>query len=311
MNLLHMEYAVEVARTGSINKAAESLFVAQPNLSRSIKELEAELGIKIFERSYKGMILTPSGEMFLRYARKVLDQVDVLEKSVRNSDYEKERFSISVPRASYISDAFAQFSKRLGKEQAELFYMETNSSEVLMNITENDYNLGIIRYPSEYEPLFMELLEEKGMTGELVVEFQHVILLSNENPLSKKEILSMSELKDMIEISLGDPYVPSIPVSILRNEGKASEETRMIYLYGRGGQFDLLTENPDTFMMVSPIPEKLLKRYNLSQKICIDHDRWFKDVLVRKKDYAFSNLDNEFITELIYSKRQCFKAYQQ
>ena len=66
MNVLHMKYAVEVARAGSINKAAEELYMAQPNLSRCIKELEADLGIAIFERSPKGMTLTPEGEGFIR-----------------------------------------------------------------------------------------------------------------------------------------------------------------------------------------------------------------------------------------------------
>ena len=79
MNVLHMKYAVEVARAGSINKAAEELYMAQPNLSRCIKELEADLGIAIFERSPKGMTLTPEGEGFIRYARKALDQIDEIE----------------------------------------------------------------------------------------------------------------------------------------------------------------------------------------------------------------------------------------
>ena len=80
MNILHMKYAVEVARIGSINKASEELYIAQPNLSRSIKELETDLGIQIFDRSPKGMVLTPEGEKFIRYARKVLNQIDEIEK---------------------------------------------------------------------------------------------------------------------------------------------------------------------------------------------------------------------------------------
>ena len=68
MNLLHMKYAVEVANAGSINKASEKLLVAQPNLSRCIKELEADLGITIFARTPQGMHLTPDGEEFIRYA---------------------------------------------------------------------------------------------------------------------------------------------------------------------------------------------------------------------------------------------------
>lgn len=72
MNILHMKYAVEVAKCGSINKAAEILLMNQPNLSRAIKELEASLGVEIFSRSAKGMVVTPEGETFLRYATSIL-----------------------------------------------------------------------------------------------------------------------------------------------------------------------------------------------------------------------------------------------
>ena len=72
MNLLHMKYAVEIARTNSINKAAETLYVGQSALSRAVKELENGLGITIFERSAKGMFLTPDGEVFIRQAEGVL-----------------------------------------------------------------------------------------------------------------------------------------------------------------------------------------------------------------------------------------------
>ena len=74
MNILHMKYAVEVARTGSLNLAAETLFIAQPNLSRAIKSLEGELGITIFERTARGMVLTAEGEEFIGYAKQVVEQ---------------------------------------------------------------------------------------------------------------------------------------------------------------------------------------------------------------------------------------------
>ena len=80
MNFQQIKYAVEVARMGSINRAAEELYIAQPNLSRYIRELESDLGIEIFRRTYKGMALTPEGEKFIRYARQILNQIDNLEK---------------------------------------------------------------------------------------------------------------------------------------------------------------------------------------------------------------------------------------
>ena len=79
MNVLHMKYAVEVANNGSLNKAAEKLYIAQPNLSRAIKELEASLGITIFDRSAKGMVMTPAGEEFINYAKNILKQIDEVE----------------------------------------------------------------------------------------------------------------------------------------------------------------------------------------------------------------------------------------
>ena len=122
MNILHMKYAVEVARVGSLNKASETLLIAQPNLSRSIKELEADLGITIFDRTPKGMFLTPDGETFIGYAKDILKQIDQVDSMYKNGIVKKQKFSISVPRACYISDAFARFSKSLTDEPAEIFY---------------------------------------------------------------------------------------------------------------------------------------------------------------------------------------------
>ena len=134
MNVLHMKYAVEVARLGSLNKAAESLLIAQPNLSRSVKELEAELGIAIFTRSAKGMVLTPEGEEFIGYANEILKQIDQVDKMYKEGAPKKQRFSISVPRASYISEAFARFSKTLSADSAEAFYKETNSQRTITSL---------------------------------------------------------------------------------------------------------------------------------------------------------------------------------
>ena len=145
MNIQHMKYAVEVAKLGSLNKAAETLLIAQPNISRSIKELEADLGITIFQRSAKGMILTPEGEEFIEYARDILHRIDKIEQSYRDGSHKKRKFSISVPRACYISSALAEFSKNIGDSDVEIYYKETNSKKTIKKLLENEYKLGIIR----------------------------------------------------------------------------------------------------------------------------------------------------------------------
>ena len=113
MNVLYLKYALEVAKTGSINKAAENLYMAQPNLSRAIKDLEVSLGISIFDRTSKGMILTREGEVLLRHAEELLRQVDEIENMFRDEQLSKLTFSLVAPRSCYISEAFLQFSKAL------------------------------------------------------------------------------------------------------------------------------------------------------------------------------------------------------
>ena len=307
MNILHMKYAVEVAKLGSLNKAAETLLIAQPNISRSIKELEADLGISIFNRSAKGMELTPEGEEFIGYAQSILKQIDEVESVYKQSSPKKQKFSISVPRACYISEAFAEFSKCLGDAPAEIFYKETNSQRTINNVLNRDYKLGIIRYAENYDKYFKAMLEEKGLAYEMVAEFTYVLLMSRDNPLSQKEKITFNDLPPYVEIAHADPYVPSLPLSKVVKDELPDNVERRIFIFERASQFDLLSENPDTFMWVSPAPQKILDRYGLVQKECIDNKKVYKDLLIYREGYKLSNLDKQFITELCDSRRKHLK----
>ena len=125
----------------------------------------------------------------------------------------KQRFSISVPRASYISEALVEFSKDLGKESVEIFYKETNSQRTIHNILKHDYKLGIIRYAENYDKYFKTMLEEKGLCYELVTEFSYSLIMSADSPLAQKEDITFDDLTEYIEIAHADPYVPSMPLS--------------------------------------------------------------------------------------------------
>ncbi len=307
MNILHMKYAVEVARLGSLNKAAETLLIAQPNISRYIKELEADLGITIFNRSAKGMELTPEGIEFIGYAQSILKQINDVEKLYKHSSPKKQKFSISVPRASYISDAFAEFSKCLSDDPSEIFYKETNSERTINNVLHNDYKLGIIRYAENYDKFFKEMLEEKELEYEMISEFSYILIMNRDNPLADKETITFEDLTQYIEIAHADPYVPSMPLSKVVKEELPDNIERRIFIFERASQFDLLAENSDTFMWVSPVPQKILDRYGLVQRKCVDNIRNYKDVLIYRKGYKLTALDKQFITELCEAKRKYVK----
>lgn len=305
MNILHMRYALEVARLGSLNKAAEALLVAQPNISRSIKELEADLGITIFNRSAKGMDLTPEGEEFIHYAKGILRQIEEVEQLYREGAPKKQKFSVSVPRSCYISEAFADFSKTIGSASAELFYQETNAQCTVQNVLEHDYKLGIIRYAENYDKYFKAMLEEKGLCYELVAEFSYVLIMSSHHPLAQKEEILMDDLGEYMEIAHAEPYVPSLPIAKVFKEELSDRINRRIFVFERASQFDLLSENPETFMWVSPVSEKMLSRYGLVQRKCVDNIKVYKDMLIYREGYKLSNLDKQFVTALCMSKRKC------
>ncbi len=304
MNVLHMKYAVEIAKVGSVNKAAENLFMAPPNLSRALKELEADLGITIFDRSAKGVALTPDGEEFVGYAKILLEQIEQIENLYTGERQKKQKFSISVPRACYISHAFAQFSKMLTNDPAEIFYKETNSQRTIHNILQNDYKLGIIRYAENYDKFFKTMLEEKDLVYEMVTEFSYKLIMSADSQLAKIENITFDDLKDYIEIAHADPYVPSLPFSKVAKEELPDNIERRIFIFERASQFDLLSHNSDTFMWVSPAPQEILDKYNLVQKVCVDNKKKYKDVLVYKKGYKLTEIDKKFITALCDSKRK-------
>lgn len=299
-----MKYAVEVAKSGSLNKASEVLLIAQPNLSRSIKELEADLGITIFDRSSRGMKLTPAGEEFIGYARGILSQIEQVEKYYRENSTKKQKFSVSVPRACYISEAFATFSRSLTTEPAEVYYQETNAQNTIRNVIENNYNLGIIRYAEHYDRYFKDMLDEKELAYEVVTEFRYHLLMSRDNPLAQKEAVTYDDLAGSIEIAHADPYVPALSLSKVLKEELPDNVDRRIFIYERGSQFDLLSKNPETFLWVSLVPRDILDRYQLIEKTCTDNTRMYRDVLIYRSGYHFTDLDKQFITALCDAKRK-------
>ena len=309
MNLLHMKYAVTIADTNSINKAAEKLYVGQSALSRARKELAAGLGVTLFERSSKGMTLTADGEVFVRYARTVLKQVDEIENMFNEGAAGKKRFSVCVPRASYIADAFVRFSKLIGeKGEYELFYKETNSMRAVKNILAEDYKLGIVRYAENYDKYYKEMMEEKGLSYKLVTEFSYVLCMSRDCPLAAAENVTYDDLREYTEIAHADPYVPSLPYAEVKKEELPDNSRSRIFVFERASQFELLAKNPETFMWVSPVPQELLDRYGLIQRSCEQNGRVYKDVMIHRRDYTLSELDELFVSELVKAKRRVIAA---
>lgn len=306
---MHLKYAVEVERTNSITKAAENLFMGQPNLSRALRDLEENLGIIIFNRTPKGMFPTQQGEIFLSYAKKILRQIDEIEAIYKNKHQDKLSFRISIPRASYISLAFTNLIQNLDSScEFEFNYRETNNMRAINNILQNNYDLGIIRFQSVFEEYFMNLLQNKELAFEPIFEFEHLLLMSKDNPLALKEDIVQDDLKDFIEIAHGDPYVPSLPVAEVRKSEFSDFVSKRIFIYERASQFELLRRVPKTYIWVSPAPDNISEQNGLIQKKCKDEHRKYKDILIYKKHYRLNKTDKLFLKELKYITSELYNS---
>lgn len=307
MNLLSLKYAVEVAACGSINKAAEKLYIDQPNLSRSIRDLEASLGVTIFKRSARGMKLTEAGEVFLRHAQTVLNEVDEMESLFRHNGKQKKYFSLSAPRTEYVAEAFSAFSLQFAQfGGVDAYYRETNSMRAIKNLLQDECRLGIVRYAEEYDRKYKEFFESKGFLYELIAEFHPVVLVGANSALAQKATVSSSDLEEKIELAYADPYVPSVPAGEIKRR-ELPERLRRIVLFDRSSLLELLSHNPDTFACTAPVSEALCRRYGLISLSLAEQPKQYRDVLLYRGDYKLTEFDRAFLTELIRAKQRIFK----
>jgi len=297
LNTVLLQYAVEVEKTGSITKAAANLYMDQPNLSKAIKTLEESLGAPIFRRTSKGVVPTARGRIFLEHARNVLDQIEKMEHLYKPDQVGGVEFSLSMPRASYLSLAFSKFIRSLDKEEGmNVWLRETNSADTLKDVETGEYNLGIIRYQSSSEGYYAQTAAAKGLLLELVSEYSLRLLMSKDHPLAGKKEIMAEDLLPYIEIAHGDG--PSDRRENYEKKGRAPESPKCVYVFERGSQFDLLEEDPHTYMWVSPMPKELLTRYDLVERQCKKKAGTYRDALIYRKGYSFTTWDKEFLNQL-------------
>lgn len=299
MNTAYLAYALEIERVGSITQAAQNLFMAQPNLSKALKELEKELGCPIFKRTPLGVKATQEGEEFLFHAKHIMEQLEAMGRISQRSGGEKLRYKLSIPRGSYIVNGFTSFISELAMDKGmEITINETNDLGTISNVVDHNYNLGIIRYQSGNEDYFLSMLKNNHLCYETIWEFEYVLVMSRQHPLAQKKEITIDDLEEYTKITHGDIALPHEKY----NGIQTAQSGNVIYVYERGSQFDLLANVPSTYMWVSPIPQQLLDKNQLVQRSCKTENNLYKDVMIYREDYQFGECDKLFQKKLYEAK---------
>lgn len=195
MTIQQCIYVLEILKRGSFNEAAKTLFVAQSSLSASVKALETELNIRIFERSNNGVYLTSEGAEFVRYASQIIEQNNFILEKYKN-DTICPKLYITTQHYDFVADIFGKMINSIEGESYKISLKETQTHEVI-NETEKGYcDIGIIALKNTDYDIMKRVLGNKKLSFEEVVEARPHVFLRKDHVLSKNKMLTYQELRD-------------------------------------------------------------------------------------------------------------------
>lgn len=196
MTLQQMQYLLEIDRCGSINKAAQSLFVSQSALSSAILEVEKELGITVFHRTNRGIRLTEDGRELLGQILPIVEQSRKLSRYyARRRDTERVHLSVSAQRYPFCAKAFVEFMNSLDAQACQLSLKETDMPAVISDVAAGLSELGVLFVSDLTERAITRTLEEKNLVFEPLVTLRPHVFMRTGHPLSAEASLTVEQLR--------------------------------------------------------------------------------------------------------------------
>lgn len=238
MTLQQLKYVVTVAETGTITEAAGKLYISQPSLTNAIHELEREMQIVIFNRTNKGISLSKEGDIFLGYARQVLEQAEILEDKYKGEGSGKKQFCVSTQHYSFAVNAFVDLIKKYGQEEYDFSLRETQTYEIIEDVAKMRSEIGILFLNNFNEKVITKILKSNELEfHDLFVAKPHVFI-SRRHPLADRQIITNEELESYPYLSFEQGEHNSFYFS--EEIFSASERKKNIRVRDRATLFNLL-----------------------------------------------------------------------
>ena len=196
MTLQQLKYILTISATGSMNKAAEQLYVSQPSLTSSVQELEKEIGIKVFNRSGRGVTLTNDGAEFMQYARQVVGQFDVLAEKYISRSNVKKKFGVSTQHYSFAVKAFVEMVRHFDTAEYEFAVRETKTAEVISDVSSMRSEIGIIYLNDFNRKSITKVLHSSGLEFHTLTRCSPFVYLWKGHPLANEEKITFEQLAD-------------------------------------------------------------------------------------------------------------------
>lgn len=196
MNIQQLRYVVAIANSGTFREAAEKMYVSQPSLSISVRDLEKELGFKIFRRTSSGTFLTRRGMEFYEKAQELVKGFDVFQNQYAKPEEEKDEFSIASQHYDFLPPTITAFSQQY-PDYKNFRIFESTTVQILDEVAQGHSEIGIIYLNNQNQKGVMQRIEKLGLEVIELIPFQTHIYLREGHPLAKKKELVMDDLVDL------------------------------------------------------------------------------------------------------------------
>lgn len=235
MNFQQCRYVEVVARVGSFSQAAKELYMTQPNLSCSIKDLENELGVQLFMRSNTGARLTEDGHDFLKYAKRIIGELDLLQQ--RYHDEFKKSFTVASHHYDFLSMPLAKVAQKFKQDYQEFQTIETTTKKILDSVASFEADLGIIYLDDENEHILTSALQYHDLEFTSLGEFPTRVFLRRDHPLAHKSVISETDLKGYNQIRFRQEHSG---LNFDEDALDIHDQQRILYSNDRGTVMNLL-----------------------------------------------------------------------
>lgn len=194
MTLQQLKYAVTVAECGTISAAAEKLFISQPSLTTAIRELESEMGVTIFSRTNRGVIVSREGEEFLGYARQILSQAQLLQERFSGREQGEKRFAVSSQHFNFTVQAFSRLVQNFRGPRYSFHFRETTTYEVLEDVSKLRSEVGILALNEDNERFLRRMFGKLGLEFTELKRVQAELFVSAEHPLAGRRFVTVEDV---------------------------------------------------------------------------------------------------------------------
>lgn len=196
MNIQQLRYVVAIANSGTFREAAEKMYVSQPSLSISVRDLEKELGFKIFRRTSSGTFLTRRGMEFYEKSQELVKGFDIFQNQYANPEEEKDEFSVASQHYDFLPPTITAFSERY-PDYKNFRIFESTTVQILDEVAQGHSEIGIIYLNNQNKKGIMKRVEKLGLEVIELIPFHTHIYLREGHPLAQKEELVMEDLADL------------------------------------------------------------------------------------------------------------------